>query len=125
MRRSAALALIALIAMLSLLAACASGGTGAAGSSSRASAAPVDVARYGRLLAMADERRVDTALLLSILRSGSSAERAAAALAVGQVHGAALAPALRALLADRETTVASNAAYALGKIGRASCRERV
>ena len=116
MRRSAAIALIALIAMLSLLAACASGGTGAAGSSSRASAAPVDVARYGRLLAMADERRVDTALLLSILRSGSSAERAAAALAVGQVHGAALAPALRALLADRETTVASNAAYALGML---------
>ena len=63
---------------------------------------------------MADERRVDTALVRSMLRSGSSAERAAAALAVGQVHGTVLAPDLRALLADRDTAVAANAAYALG-----------
>ena len=46
--------------------------------------------------------------------SGSSAERAAAALAIGQVHGRVLAPTLRALLADRDTVVAANAAYALG-----------
>ena len=113
MRRSAA---IALSASLALLGACASGGASSAGSSSRASAAPVDVARYGRLLGMADERRIDTALIQGIFRSGSSPERAAAALAVGQVRGAALAPALRALLADRDTTVAANAAYALGML---------
>ena len=50
---------------------------------------------------MADARRVDTALIQDILRSGSRPERAAAALAVGQVHGTALAPTLRTLLADR------------------------
>jgi cyclophilin family peptidyl-prolyl cis-trans isomerase/HEAT repeat protein len=92
-----------------VLAACARPGT-----SPRTGNAPVDVARYGRLLAMADARRVDTALISGILRSGSRPERAAAALAVGQVHGTALAPTLRTLLGDADTAVASNAAYALG-----------
>ncbi|MEO8880941.1 MAG: peptidylprolyl isomerase [Gemmatimonadaceae bacterium] len=100
-----------------LLAGCASSGAGnSAGAGSRAASTAVDVARYGRLLAMADERRVDTALLQGIFRSGSAPERAAAALAVGQVHGVVLAPTLRALLVDRDTTVASNAAYALGML---------
>src|SRR5450432_2947199 len=90
MRRSAALALVG---VMSLLAACAGGGlVGGASSSQPVSSAPVDVARYGRLLAMSDERRIDTALIQGIFRSGSHAERAAAALAVGQVHGSALAP---------------------------------
>lgn len=110
MRRSAARAFVAL---LPLLAACSTGGASANAS---VASPTVDVARYGRLLAMADERRVDTALLQGILRTGSSAERAAAALAVGQVHGVVLAPALRMLLADRDTTVAANAAYALGML---------
>ena len=104
-------ALVALAALFPLLAACATAGSGAHGSQS---AQGVDVARYGRLLAMADERRVDTALIKSTLRSGSSPERAAAALAVGQVQARTLAPTLRALLADRDTAVAANAAYALG-----------
>jgi cyclophilin family peptidyl-prolyl cis-trans isomerase/HEAT repeat protein len=108
MVRSAARALGAL---LPFLAACATGGANASVASPT-----VDVVRYGRLLAMADERRVDTTLLQGILRSGSSAERAAAALAVGQVHGVVLVPALRTLLADRDTTVAANAAYALGML---------
>jgi cyclophilin family peptidyl-prolyl cis-trans isomerase/HEAT repeat protein len=93
------------------LAACASGSPA---SSARVGSANVNVERYGRLLAMADARRVDTTLIEGILRSGSRPERAAAALAVGQVHGAVLAPVLRALLADPDTAVASNAAYALG-----------
>jgi cyclophilin family peptidyl-prolyl cis-trans isomerase/HEAT repeat protein len=110
MLRSAARALGALFP---LLAACATG----SGSASTSGPSPaVDVTRYGRLLAMADERRVDTPLLQGILRTGSSVERAAAALAVGQVHGVALAPTLRTLLADRDTTVAANAAYALGML---------
>ncbi len=112
MPRSGALALVAVAAQLALFGACASGGSLAAASSSTA----VDVPRYGRLLAMADERRMDTALVQGIFRSGSSAERAAAALAVGQVHGTVLAPTLRSLLSDRDTTVASNAAYALGML---------
>ncbi|MDQ2766181.1 MAG: HEAT repeat domain-containing protein, partial [Gemmatimonadota bacterium] len=101
----------ALVAALPLLAACATGGSGAAGSQPGRG---IDVARYGRLLAMSDERRVDTALIQSILRSGSSPERAAAALAVGQVQARALAPTVRALLVNRDTTLAANAAYALG-----------
>jgi len=108
MRRSAALALVA---QLALLGACASGGSMAS-----APSPVVDVPRYGRLLAMADERRIDTALVQGIFRSGSSAERAAAALAVGQVHGTVLAPTLRSLLSSRDTAVAANAAYALGML---------
>ena len=116
MRRSAARALGAL---LPLLAACATSTVGGASANANVTSPTVDVARYGRLLAMADERRVDTVLLESILRTGSSAERAAATLAVGQVHGVVLAPALRTLLADRDTTVAANAAYALGMLADA------
>jgi cyclophilin family peptidyl-prolyl cis-trans isomerase/HEAT repeat protein len=101
--------LAALVWIFPLLAACAT-----SGAAPRAGVAGVDVARYGRLLAMADERRLDTALVRAVMRSGSSAERAAAARAVGQVHGRALAPELRAVLADRDTAVAANAAYALG-----------
>jgi cyclophilin family peptidyl-prolyl cis-trans isomerase/HEAT repeat protein len=101
----------AVLAPLLALAACAGAGGGAG---ARVGASPVNVARYGRLLAMADARRVDSALIQEILRSGSPPERAAAALAIGQVHGAALAPTLRTLLADADTAVASNAAYALG-----------
>nr|MBA2685994.1 HEAT repeat domain-containing protein [Gemmatimonadaceae bacterium] len=117
MRRSVPLALVAIISML---AACASGGAGAGGgSSSHLSSAPVNVERYARLLAMSDERRIDTALIQGILRSGSSAERRAAALAIGQVHASVLAPTLRALLADGDTTVAGNAAYSLGQLADA------
>ena len=97
------------LAAILALAACA--GTSA---SARVGNSPVNVPRYGRLLAMADARRVDTALIHEILRAGSRPERAAAALAIGQVHGASLAPTLRALLDDPDTAVASNAAYALG-----------
>ncbi|HEX6809528.1 MAG TPA: HEAT repeat domain-containing protein, partial [Gemmatimonadaceae bacterium] len=75
---------------------------------------PIDVAAYARILRMEDARLVDTALIRASLASGRSAERAEAALAVGQVHGAAMAPTLRALLADRDTAVAANAAFALG-----------
>ncbi|MEP7065351.1 MAG: peptidylprolyl isomerase [Gemmatimonadota bacterium] len=102
------------IAALALLVGVAACSTGTSSTRSRVGSSYVDVARYGRLLAMADARRVDTALMEGILRSGSRPERAAAALAVGQVHGTALAPTLRALLADPDTSVASNAAYALG-----------
>ena len=97
------------------LAACAGAST-----SARVGNSPVNVERYGRLLAMADARRVDTALIQDVLRAGSRPERAAAALSIGQVHGAALAPTLRTLLADPDTTVASNAAYALGLLADSS-----
>jgi cyclophilin family peptidyl-prolyl cis-trans isomerase/HEAT repeat protein len=63
---------------------------------------------------MADARRLDTALVRNALRSHASAERAVAALIIGQVHGTAMAGDLRMLLSDRDTAVAANAAYALG-----------
>jgi len=52
--------------------------------------------------------------VFEILARGSGAERAAAARAIGQVHAATLAPMLRALLTDKDTAVAGNAAFALG-----------
>ena len=121
-RRARIAALAALVA-LPLLGACASGAGTRAVSTPRSSR-DVDVARYGRLLAMADERRVDTALIQTILRSGSSAERAAAALAIGQVHGTrARAHAARAAR-RRDTAVAANAAYALGLLADTAQRRR-
>lgn len=102
---------VAPLALIVLIASCASASTTA---STRMASGPVNVARYGRLLAMADARRVDTVLIGEMLRSGSRPERAAAALAIGQVHGSPLAPVLRSLLSDPDTAVASKAAYALG-----------
>jgi cyclophilin family peptidyl-prolyl cis-trans isomerase/HEAT repeat protein len=86
----------------------------ACGAALNAGAQGIDSARYARLLQMADERRVDSALVLDMLANGTTPERAAAARAVGQVHGAALAPRLRSLLGDRDSAVAANAAFALG-----------
>ena len=85
----------------------AAGAAGAAGQQ-------VDVARYARLLQMADARRLDSTLLEDMLAHGSPAERAAAARAIGQVHGAVMAARLRALLGDADSAVAANAAFALG-----------
>lgn len=69
---------------------------------------------WARLLQSADSRRIDEALIDSALSSTSSHLRAAAALAVGQLHAAADAPRLRSLLGDRDSAVAANAAFALG-----------
>jgi cyclophilin family peptidyl-prolyl cis-trans isomerase/HEAT repeat protein len=73
-----------------------------------------EVKVYARLLAMADVREIDTAVTEAALRSTVAPLRAAAARAIGQVHATAAAPRLRALLADADTGVAANAAYALG-----------
>jgi cyclophilin family peptidyl-prolyl cis-trans isomerase/HEAT repeat protein len=72
---------------------------------------------YARILAMTDSRTFDRALVDSALTSGWAPLRAAATLAIGQVgstHGMAGAGVLRVLLTDRDQTVSSNAAYALG-----------
>ncbi len=110
-RRALRVFAVLIPALTPALVACTSAHPGAA---AHTSSSAVDVPRYARLLAMADARRVDTALIESILRAGSPPERAAAALAVGQVHAAVLAPRLRTLLTDADTAVSSRAAYALG-----------
>lgn len=72
---------------------------------------------YARLLAMTDTRTLDMALVDRALSAKWRPLRAAAALAIGQVGataGSPGAPRLRALLEDRDATVAANAAYALG-----------
>jgi len=86
----------------------------AAGAPAPSTIAAIDVATYARLLQMEDARRLDTALVRTGLASRSSPERAEAVLAVGRVHGSAMAPAVRALVADGDTVVAANAAFALG-----------
>jgi len=105
-RRSRAVA-----ALLAAALACAPHKAGAPAPARRAS---LDVTEYARILQMEDARRLDTALVRASLASGRSAERAQAALAIGQVHGEAMAPTLHALLADGDTAVAANAAFALG-----------
>lgn len=99
-------------------AACVLASAACAGRAATLASAPLaedDLTARARLLAMADARRVDTALIASSLDHGrASTVRAAAALAVGQVGAHALAPRLRLLLADGDTSVAANAAFALG-----------
>ena len=97
----------ALLAALAL-AACATGRAAAPGA-----LAPSAVAEYARVLAVADARRPDSALLFSAVRAGTPAVRAAATLAAGQVHLRPAAPLLRSLLHDADTTVAARAAFAL------------
>jgi len=101
----------ALVALVAAALACTPHGGSAPAPSRDAS---IDVTAYARLLQMEDARRLDTALIRASLQSGRTAERAAAVLAVGRVHGETLAPTVRALLADRDTAVAANAAFALG-----------
>jgi cyclophilin family peptidyl-prolyl cis-trans isomerase/HEAT repeat protein len=85
----------------------------------RSSSSPsrANVALYSRLMAMTDARTFNQALVDSALATSWAPLRAAAALAIGQVgsaHGMGGVPRLRELLVDRDLTVASNAAYALG-----------
>ncbi len=72
---------------------------------------------YARLLAMTDTRQLDMSLVAGALLSKWQPLRAAATLAIGQVgveRGMPGAGMLRTLLADPDSTVAANAAYALG-----------
>jgi cyclophilin family peptidyl-prolyl cis-trans isomerase/HEAT repeat protein len=75
-------------------------------------AAP-DASAYARLLAVADARIQDTAVVLEAIRSTSAPLRRAGALVAGQVHLRSLAPGLRELLRDADTTVAARAAFSL------------
>jgi cyclophilin family peptidyl-prolyl cis-trans isomerase/HEAT repeat protein len=73
-----------------------------------------DVELYGDLLAAADGRRTDTALVRRGLVSRQGAVRVEAVRCAGQNHMGAARGMLRALLASRDTAVAATAAYALG-----------
>ena len=73
-----------------------------------------DVRTWARLLAMTDTRAIDEAVIASALASSSSPLRAAGALAIGQVKARAQLPRLIGLLSDPDTSVAGNAAFALG-----------
>jgi len=78
---------------------------------------PSDARLYAQLLAMADTRRLDLALVDRALSSRWKPLRAAATLAIGQVgrdqrlNGAGR---LRTLLTNEDSDIAGNAAYALG-----------
>jgi cyclophilin family peptidyl-prolyl cis-trans isomerase/HEAT repeat protein len=93
----------------------AAAGTGCAtaGVAPRSPLAPADVALYARVLAATDARRADTATIDAALASPNPAVRRAGALAIGQLHLHAAAPALRTLLHDADTTVAARAAFSL------------
>ena len=76
-----------------------------------------EIKSYARLLAMTDTRQLDTALVDRLLATRSTALRAAAALALGQVgteQGMAGVARLRELLRDNDVNVAAKSAYALG-----------
>ena len=76
-----------------------------------------DMRSYAQLLAMTDTRQLDTALIDRALAAKWPALRAAGALAIGQVGAERAIPRvsrLRALVADKDVSVAANAAYAIG-----------
>src|SRR5256885_14971242 len=76
-----------------------------------------DQRTFAQLLAMTDTRELDTTLVDRALVSNWQALRAAAALAIGQVgaeQGLSRVLRLRELTRDSDTSVAANAAYALG-----------
>ncbi|MBL0941059.1 MAG: peptidylprolyl isomerase [Gemmatimonadaceae bacterium] len=102
-----------------LLSACAttSGSSVAVSPGAGGSAVSEEVRRDARLLMMVDQRQPDTLLLDSLLRDVSAERRARAALAIGQLRIRARFPQLRQLLLDGDTSIAANAAYAIG-IGR-------
>jgi cyclophilin family peptidyl-prolyl cis-trans isomerase/HEAT repeat protein len=100
-----------------LVLAAAAGLTTVAQAQRAGSPSKLDTHLYARLMAMTDSRTFDRPLLDSALASSWVPLRAAAALAIGQVgsaHGMPGASMLRSLLSDRDKTVGSNAAYALG-----------
>ena len=73
-----------------------------------------DIRLWAQLLAMADVRKPDDAVITAALQSKSSPLRAAGALAIGQVHARTHTARLITLLSDPDTAVAANAAYAIG-----------
>ena len=73
-----------------------------------------DIALYAELLATADARRADTAVVRRGLASPLAAIRVEAVRCAGQNRMADARGLLRATLAGRDTAVAATAAYALG-----------
>ena len=73
-----------------------------------------EIALYAELLATADARRADTAVVRRGLASPLAAIRVEAVLCAGQNRMADARGLLRAALAGRDTAVAATAAYALG-----------
>jgi cyclophilin family peptidyl-prolyl cis-trans isomerase len=78
---------------------------------------PGDVLTYARLLQLADTRGWNDSLLHLALSNASLSVRGEAALVAAQLvssHRDLAVPLLRSLLGDRDSTVASNAAFGLG-----------
>lgn len=73
-----------------------------------------DIALYADLLAAADARHPDTAVIRRGLASSREAIRIEAVRSAGQSHAWAARAMLRTALTDRDTAVAATAAYALG-----------
>lgn len=73
-----------------------------------------DMRRWAAVLAVADARRQDTVAVDEALRSSVPALRAAAVRTIGQNRIAARYATLRTLLTDPDSTVAGDAAFALG-----------
>jgi len=111
-RRVAALAVAGLAS-----AGCMSGPSRSRTSSDKVAASPLaatDEALLADLLEVADTRRADTAAVDRALASRSPFIRAHAARTIGQVGISGRAAVLRLLVADADTAIAADAAFALG-----------
>ena len=101
------------LARLAVLLVAVASATGCASLRRAPALATPDASAYAQLLAVADARIPDTTVVLAAIRSTSAPLRRAGVLVAGQVHIRSLAPVLRGLLQDTDTTVAARAAFSL------------
>ena len=105
------------IAASLIMAACARGTAAGSDDASRPPAGGLsqsDIGLLAELLAVADSRRPDTTVIDRALESKTPFVRAYAARVVGQVGISARAGRLRELVADSDSLIAADAAFALG-----------
>ncbi|HET6764493.1 MAG TPA: HEAT repeat domain-containing protein, partial [Longimicrobiaceae bacterium] len=105
-----------LLASAVLLAGCASAGGHAPTSASGPGARPTasEITALATLIRLEDRREWDEAALQNLAASPSPLVRAHAALAAGRIGDKHATPLLTRMLADGDTTVAADAAFALG-----------
>ncbi|HEX5520210.1 MAG TPA: HEAT repeat domain-containing protein, partial [Longimicrobiaceae bacterium] len=76
-----------------------------------------EIEQIATLLRLEDRRELDTAALSSLAAAPSATVRRYTAAAVGRIGGTGSDALLLPLLADRDTSVAATAAFALGQLG--------
>jgi cyclophilin family peptidyl-prolyl cis-trans isomerase/HEAT repeat protein len=117
MRRSLFGSVASTLGAVSFAGCAAIAGSGTSTSPQRAAAlSDADVAALAAVIAAADARRADTSAIDAGLRSATALVRASSVRAIGQIGITTRAGVARSLVADPDTMVAADAAFALGSM---------